>query len=73
MKPRLLPLTPTEQEIEHAAYFLWEAAGRPTGRDRELWFTAREQLCHRLPLAAFHPRRTKPAHLLPRSAQSEAR
>lgn len=35
---------PTEQAIQHAAYFLWEEAGRPAGRDQEFWFTARERL-----------------------------
>lgn len=46
MKPRRLPHDPTEQEIQHAAYFLWEAEGRPAGRDLEIWLAARERLKH---------------------------
>ncbi len=49
-------------DIQHAAYFLWEAAGRPEGRDQEFWFTAKERLRHRAPV-----------HKLPRVALSSAR
>lgn len=38
-----------EPEIQHAAYFLWEEAGRPEGRDMEIWFAAKEFLKHRTP------------------------
>jgi hypothetical protein len=38
---------PTEAEIQHAAYLLWVENGRPEGRDREHWFSAKEMLCHR--------------------------
>jgi len=41
---------PTEGEIQHGAYFLWEELGRPTGRDLDIWLAARERLRHR-PLA----------------------
>jgi len=53
MKPRVHhspPTTvgePTEQQIQHAAYYLWEEEGRPVGRDSEIWFAARERLKHR--------------------------
>lgn len=47
MKPRLIPPDPTEAEIQHAAYFLWEAEGCPVGRDVEIWFEAKERLKHR--------------------------
>lgn len=46
MKPRRLPPAFTEREIQHAAYFLWEAAGRPRGRDLEFWLEAQERLRH---------------------------
>ena len=54
MKPRIHPaqlavFEPTEQEIQHAAYLIWEEAGRPAGRDWEIWFAARERLKHRAP------------------------
>lgn len=53
---------PSELEIQHAAYFLWEAAGRPAGRDQEFWFAARERLRHR-----------SHARILPRPARSMTR
>jgi hypothetical protein len=60
---RLRPVPmPEEREIRHAAYLLWEQAGRPAGRDQEFWFTAREILCHALPPAR-----------LPRAAATAAR
>ncbi len=37
-------IEPTEKEIQHRAYFLWQAEGRPVGQDRELWQRAREAL-----------------------------
>lgn len=39
--------SPTEAEIQHAAYLLWIEAGQPEGRDQEHWFAAKEMLCHR--------------------------
>lgn len=63
MHPTPAVAEPSEREIQHAAYFLWEAAGRPAGRDQEFWFAARERLRH---LVA-------PARFLPRPARSNAR
>lgn len=65
MKPRTHVVSPpdsVEKDIQHAAYFLWEQAGRPAGRDQEFWFAARERLRHRAPV-----------HKLPRVALSSAR
>jgi hypothetical protein len=56
---------PSEREIQHAAYFLWEAAGRPAGRDLEFWFAARERLRHRAPARIL----AKPARSMARNAQ----
>lgn len=56
MKPKLLPFNPTETEIRRAAYFLWEAEGRPAGRDRELWLAARDRLKWGHALRATHAR-----------------
>ena len=38
---------PTEEEIQHAAYFLWLERGRPVGTELETWMEARERLRHR--------------------------
>ena len=38
---------PSEEEIQHTAYLLWQAEGRPVGRDLDLWLRAKEALCHR--------------------------
>jgi hypothetical protein len=35
---------PAEGDIRRTAYRLWEAAGRPPGRDLEFWFAARARL-----------------------------
>lgn len=37
-------IQPTEDEIRIQAYYLWEADGRPGGRDWEYWIKAKEQL-----------------------------
>lgn len=33
-----------EHEIRTRSYLLWEAEGRPQGRDMEFWFLAKAQL-----------------------------
>jgi hypothetical protein len=38
---------PTQEEIQHAAYFLWLEHGRPHGCDLDTWLEARERLRHR--------------------------
>lgn len=49
MKAKILSAspTPTEAEIQHAAYLLWLEEGRPEGHDLEHWLAAKEMLCHR--------------------------
>lgn len=44
-KPTLLP-EPTESEIQHTAYMLWNESGRIPGRDLENWLAAKELLRH---------------------------
>ncbi len=46
---------PARDEIALAAYFLWEAAGKPAGRDQEFWQQARAKLVqeHHLVRAAL--------------------
>jgi hypothetical protein len=69
MNPRTHPVhppEPAEKDIQHAAYFLWEEAGRPEGRDQEFWFAARERLRHTAPVRAT-------VRKLPRLAVSTAR
>jgi len=62
----LHPLEPAEKDIQRAAYFLWEEAGRPEGRDQEFWFAARERLRHTAPIRTT-------VRKLPRLALSTAR
>lgn len=57
---------PAEKDIQHTAYFLWEQAGRPEGRDQEFWFAARERLRHSAPVKVT-------VRNLPRSAAPSAR
>ena len=35
---------PTNEEISVRAYYLWEAAGRPDGRDQDFWNKAQTEL-----------------------------
>jgi hypothetical protein len=37
--------TPPPGNIAERAYQLWEAAGRPTGRDEDFWCEAERELC----------------------------
>jgi hypothetical protein len=37
-------IEPLEADIRHRAYSLWEADGKPDGRDEEYWHRARELL-----------------------------
>jgi hypothetical protein len=72
MKPHALPLEPTEAEISHAAYLLWEEHGRPVGRDLEFWLSAQERLRHTVP-AHRRWRWTSPALHAASNAQSPVR
>ena len=61
MKPRIHPaqlavFEPSEKQIQHAAYLMWEEAGKPAGRDREIWFAARERLLRLAPAHVAAPR-----------------
>ncbi|WP_197279418.1 DUF2934 domain-containing protein [Devosia sp. A16] len=38
----LAPEQSFEQQVRDTAYFMWEADGRPSGRDEEYWHRARE-------------------------------
>lgn len=71
MIPRTVTLTlePSEEEIQHAAYFLWEAEGKPVGRDLEIWLAARERLRHRLPPRRPRTRRASIGVTITRNAQ----
>ena len=35
---------PTEEQIRDRAHQLWEAAGRPEGREHEFWYQAEREL-----------------------------
>ena len=34
----------TDEAVTQRAYFLWEQAGRPSGRDAEFWHRAQDEL-----------------------------
>ena len=70
MKPRILTTEPTESEIQHAAFLLWEEQGRPADRDLEIWLAAKERLKHSLHLHPADAQRAKNAHLLPRTQRA---
>ncbi|AOS43303.1 hypothetical protein Verru16b_00346 [Lacunisphaera limnophila] len=62
--PRAPAPEPSERDIQHAAYLLWEQAGCPPGRDEEFWFSAQARLRHSVHVAT---------HFLTRPAASRAR
>lgn len=70
MKPRLTTPEPTEEEIRHTAFFLWEMQGKPAGRDLEIWLAAKERLKHALPRPGRDPFRQRNAAHRPRDAQA---
>lgn len=68
MKPRTLPtphpFEPDEADIQHRAYLLWREEGCPSGRDLEIWLTAKEMLRHQ---AARPDRRRNRVAAVPRA------
>jgi hypothetical protein len=65
MKPHSITHDPSDQEIQHAAYYLWQEEGRPTYRDLEIWLAAKERLKHTVSSGGTaHP---------PKNAVSQAR
>lgn len=68
--PPIHPSEPVEKDIQHAAYFLWEKAGCPEGRDQEFWFAARERLRHTAPVRATGRKLPRVAVSTARNAQS---
>ena len=61
---------PTHEAITARARQLWEDAGRPAGRDQELWLRAEEQLRSEIvpparPPAKPRPIPESPAHTVP--------
>jgi hypothetical protein len=42
--PAKAPRNPSHEEITLRARALWEAKGRPSGRDEEIWLEAEAQL-----------------------------
>ena len=51
-----------EENIRVAAYYIWEQAGRPEGKDKECWIKACEQL--------FAPKKAKVAVKKPAAKKS---
>lgn len=50
LPPEAIVAPPSQEDIARRAYQLWEAEGRPAGRDQAHWFEARR--------VAHEPRRT---------------
>ena len=50
---------PTQQEIAHRAYAMWEQEGRPHGRNLDHWLKAEKELI--MQSSAVSPRRTESA------------
>jgi len=66
-----------EDRVRECAYYLWEASGRPLGRDEEFWHKACEVIANRPGTATRKTQRTRPKQAQPtrkrsRSAGSEA-
>jgi len=51
---------PTEAQIQHQAYLLWQAGGCQPGRELDDWLQAREMLRHRPMLPQAQPRARAP-------------
>ena len=49
-------LPPTNEQIQQEAYYLWEDAGRPFGRESEFWMRASGMLSERAQRAAEEAR-----------------
>ena len=45
-QPHLLSFEPAETDIQKCAYYLWQEAGRPAGRDLDIWLSAKELVRH---------------------------
>lgn len=45
--PAVASAEPTEAQIQHQAYMLWQAGGCKEGRELDDWLQARELLRHR--------------------------
>jgi len=45
---RLRPFEITHEMIALKAYFTWQQAGCPDGREQEFWFAAEEELQHEI-------------------------
>ena len=48
-KPYAPPFEPTDTDIQQCAYYIWQAEGRPTDRDLNIWLTAKELVRHHVP------------------------
>jgi hypothetical protein len=70
MKPRILTPKPTESEIQHAAFLLWDEQGRPANRDLEIWLAAKERLKHSLHPQPANPQSQKNAWARPRTRRA---
>jgi len=49
LTPRQQPFESFEEDIQKCVYFLWQEEGRPSGRDLDLWLSAKELVRHQVP------------------------
>lgn len=61
MKNELNPIAPSHDDIAQRAYFLWEQAGGPAGRDQEFWLCAEAELAATTGSASVPPVIAPPA------------
>lgn len=59
-----------EPLIRERAYLLWEAAGRPSGKDLDYWLLAEASLGPAGKAAAVEPRKPRPAARAPAKAKA---
>lgn len=53
----MLPKRPSEEDIKVGAYFKWEKAGKPYGRDWEFFFSAEDEIFYDWHKFSRHPQK----------------
>ena len=66
--------TPTEEQIRTRAYYLWEADGKPAGRDWDYWMKAQQELAPKqAPAAILEAAPAKKTQAAPAAATTKRR
>ena len=63
----------SEEDLRVRAYHLWEADGRPDGRDLEFWARAQQSLANGLAGAVQRQTRSRPASAANGTADAKVR